>query len=143
MELDGLLLDEEGTFSLSGFQEFTVSRPCFPPAPGAPLVVPGVAGAACPQPRTSAGPWGVAPLVPGPEDPRVTAHPGPWPNSWGPRRARCTPKLGWGGEPGTGSARGVSHVPPCLPAVPAQAPAAERESAEASLLWLGQRLQPG
>lgn len=25
MELDELLLDEEGTFSLSGFQEFTVS----------------------------------------------------------------------------------------------------------------------
>lgn len=27
MELDGLLLDEEGTFSLSGFQDFTVSVP--------------------------------------------------------------------------------------------------------------------
>lgn len=39
MELDGLLLDEEGTFSLSGFQDFTVSVPGRTPT-----------GARCPRP---------------------------------------------------------------------------------------------
>lgn len=42
MELDGLLLDEEGTFSLSGFQEFTVSSLAVPG------VVPDVPGPTCP-----------------------------------------------------------------------------------------------
>lgn len=55
MELDGLLLDEEVTFSLSGFQDFTVSVLQGTPA--------GVPCPACAQPLASARPWGVRSLV--------------------------------------------------------------------------------
>ena len=41
MDLAGLLLDEEGTFSLTGFQDFTVSvRPA--PSPASPRLEPGL-----------------------------------------------------------------------------------------------------
>lgn len=61
--------------------------------PGVPLVVPGVPGPTRPQPRTSAGPWDVPSLNPGPGEPRVAAHPGPWLSSWGPCPACRAPKL--------------------------------------------------
>lgn len=45
MDLTGLLLDEEGTFSLAGFQDFTVSgRPA--PSPAFRRAPPGPSGAA-------------------------------------------------------------------------------------------------
>lgn len=56
MELDELLLDEEGTFSLSGFQEFTVS----------------IRGLTC-----SYQALGVIPPTPRSRGPHVAAHPGP------------------------------------------------------------------
>lgn len=67
MELDGLLLDEEGTFSLSGFQEFTVSPPAAPPVPPARPV---------PSSAPSQAP-GVFPPSPLAEEPRCDRVPGP------------------------------------------------------------------
>lgn len=71
MELDGLLLDEEGTFSLSGFQEFTVSAPRRTPG-----------GARCSWPNPSPAPHlrrplGRSLLKPGPRRAPCGRTPGP------------------------------------------------------------------
>lgn len=61
MDLAGLLLDEEGTFSLTGFQDFSVSAlPASSPA--SPHLEPGLSGATS-SPDSLPGSWEAAALA--------------------------------------------------------------------------------